>query len=83
MEEAAVVPVLKPFDVKVLGERLQAKGLDVAEELLKVLAAEVLDWTAESCAVHSNAFVKFGAPAIVAVKPIVMKELDKLDGEVG
>lgn len=73
----------KAFDLKVLGEKLKAKGLDVAEELLAVLAGETLDWAAESCAIHPNAFVKFGAPVVAAVKPIVMKEIDKLDGQVG
>lgn len=74
---------MQPFDMKALVARLKAKGVDVAEELAKVLAGEVLDWAAESCALHPNPFVKFGAPALVAVKPIVMNEIDKIDGQVG
>ena len=75
--------MVKPFDAQDLVNRLKSKGIDVAEELLKVLAGEVLDWASESCAMHDNAFVKFGAPALMAVKPIVIQEIDKLDGQVG
>jgi len=73
----------KPFETKALVEKLKAKGLDVAEELAEVLATEVLDWTIESCAMHENTFVKMGAPIIMAVKPIVLSQIDKIDGKIG
>ncbi len=79
----SVAAMEKPFDVKNLMERLKAKGLDAAEEVVKVVAGEAIDWSAESCALHPNAIVKIGAGIILAAKPAVMKELDKIDGQVG
>lgn len=73
----------KPFDVQDLLARLKAKGLDAAEEVLKVVAGETLDWASESCAMHENVFVKFGAPVIAGAKPALMKEIDKIDGQAG
>lgn len=73
----------KPFDIQDLKDRLKAKGLDAAEEVLKVVANEAIDWVAESCALHENAFIKIGGTIAAAAKPAVMKELDKVDGQVG
>lgn len=73
----------KPFDIQDLKDRLKAKGLDAAEEVLKVVANEAIDWISESCVLHENAFVKVGGAIVSAAKPAVMKELDKVDGQVG
>lgn len=73
----------KAFDTAALAERLKAKGLDVAEEAVKILVTETLDWTSESCLLHESPFVKMGAPVILAVKPIVLEQVDKIDGKVG
>lgn len=73
----------QPFDTKDLVAKLKAKGLDVAEELVATLANEVLDWTSESCLLHTNPIVKMGAGVVSAVKPIIMEQIDKIDGQVG
>lgn len=73
----------KPFDIADLGKKLKEKGLDVAEEALKILATETLEWTQESCLIHPNALVKLGAPVVAAVKPFVLSEIDKIDGQPG
>lgn len=73
----------KAFELAALKERLAAKGIDLAEDLLKVLVGETLDWTQDSLAMHENAYVKFMAPVISTVKPLVLAEVDKIDGKVG
>lgn len=73
----------KPYDLKVLGAKLKAKGLDVAEESLKVVVSETLDWVSESAPVSPNKVDDVVAMAIPFVKPKIMEAIDKIDGEVG
>ena len=74
----------KAFDTKVLVERLKAKGLDVAEEMVEIIVGETLDWAGESCAMHPNLMVKaMGVPAVAMLKPIALGLVDKIDGHVG
>lgn len=77
----------KPFDTADLVSRLkskgEAKGLDAAEDLLKLVASEVLDWSAESLGMHPNKYLKYLAPVIVGIKIPVMEALDKIDKKAG
>lgn len=75
--------LVKPFDTQALVAELKSKGLDVAEELVKVIAGATFDWTEKSLMIHENPYVKFAAPVVAAVKPLVMAEIDKIDGQVG
>ena len=74
----------KAFEIKALVAQLEAKGLVVAEDLAKVLVGEVFEWTEKSLAIHESAMVKMlGLPLVQAVKPLVMEQVDRLDGQVG
>lgn len=74
----------KVFDFKVLGEKLAAKGLPMAEDVLEVVAKEVFAWTEESLAAHPNVYVKaLGTPVIGMIKPLAFDLIDKTDGKVG
>lgn len=73
----------KAFDPKDLVARLKAKGLDAAEDVVKIVAGETMDWAVESLVMHENQYVKFFAPVLGGLKPVVMAELDKIDGKVG
>lgn len=68
------------FDLKKLLERLKAKGLTAAEQVLKVVAGETIDWAAEGCMLSSNVILKFAGPIIAGLKPVVLNEIDKIDG---
>lgn len=72
-----------PFDKQNLVERLKSKGLHITEELVGVLAGETLDWAKESFEIHPNPYMKFAAPIVASVKPMVMGEIDKIDGVAG
>ncbi len=73
----------KPFDTKNLVERVKAKGLDLAEDMVEMLATEVFSWTEESLAIHPNTYVKFAIPVVQTVKPMIMEKIDNIDGKKG
>ena len=74
----------KPFDLKVLMEKLKSKGLDLAEEAVIIFINEASDWANESALIHPNAIVKGLVPlAISTVKPLALEAADKIDGKVG
>lgn len=75
----------KAFDVKALEERLKAKGLVVVEDLAKVVVVEVLEWVKESALLEAKDKPLLGlvSPIIEAVKPAIMEQVDKIDGQVG
>jgi hypothetical protein len=71
------------FDTAVLLEKLKAQGIPMAEDLVEKLALVVLEWTEESVMVHPNPYVKFVAPVLATIKPMIMAEIDKIDGTIG
>lgn len=74
----------KAFDVKALVEKIKAKGaLHIAEEEVKVVVESVLEWCCESVSLSENKYDDFAVPVITAMKPFIMKELDKIDGKEG
>jgi len=77
----------KAFDFAVLGGKLKAKGLDLAEEALALVVGETIDWVGESLLISKNKYVQFAAPLLVSVLPKIKEEalelVDKVDGEVG
>jgi len=74
---------MKPYDVKVLAEKLKSKGLDIAEESIKVLVVETLDWVSESAPISPTGVDDVIAMAIPFIKPKILEAIDKIDGSVG
>lgn len=72
----------KAWELKNLADRLKAKGLEAAEKVLKVVAGETLDWASESCLLSDKTYVKFAAPLFAGIKPIVISQIDRLDGKI-
>lgn len=73
----------KAFDAKDLAARLKARGLDIAEELVKVAVEETLTWIEESVALTETKVDDIAAPVIEGMKPWVMKQIDQIDGKEG
>jgi len=71
------------YDIKALGEKLKAKGLDVAEEAVKILVEETLVWVQEEALKSENKVDDIVAPVIAAVKPWILEQVDKIDKQVG
>lgn len=66
----------KAFEIKDLGNRLLKSLKAVAVPATN----DVLDWTAESCAMSSSAIVKGVGGVLVAVKPTIVGEVAKAVG---
>ena len=64
----------KPFDVKDLGEKLKAAGLELAEENVKVLLPIFLDWIEDSVKMTENKFDDF----FVVIRPQLEATLNPL-----
>lgn len=73
----------KAWDKQALIEELKVNGLDVAEELAKVLVEGVLSWVEKSVVLSENKYDDFAIPVIAALKPFVLKEIDKIDQKEG
>jgi hypothetical protein len=73
----------KPFDFKVLQMKLKDKGMDLAEEAVKIMAEETYSWLEESLMAHPNQLLKIGVPVLAAAKPELFKLIDKIDGKEG
>lgn len=66
----------KPFDLNDLKDKLLASLKAQAMPASKA----VLDWTAESCVLSSNAIVKGVGAVLVAVEPTILNEIAKAVG---
>lgn len=71
------------YDVKALGKKLEGRGLDLAEEGAKIVLEEVLVWISESASKSETPFDDIVATVLPLVKDEVLKQIDKIDGEVG
>jgi hypothetical protein len=74
----------KAFDPNDLVNRLKGKGLPEVEGLAEIVVTELFAWGTESCAMHENAIVKaVGVPFLAIVQPLVMEQINKIDGQEG
>jgi hypothetical protein len=71
------------YDLKVLGEKLKGRGLDLAEDSAMIIAEEVLVWVEESSKTSESKFDDLLAVVIPMVKPHIMSKIDKIDGKEG
>lgn len=71
------------YSLKKLGLKLKDRGLDVAEEALKAVVEETIDWVAESAVESKNKLDDILVPVLLMAKPHILKAVDKIDGEEG
>lgn len=69
------------MDFKPLVEKLKTKGIDHAEDVVATLVSEVFDFLTEEGLKSDNALLKGVAVILPVVKPVVLAEVDKMDGE--
>lgn len=72
------------YELKELAEKLKAQGLDLAEDALSTIVKEAISWAKEEAQKGTNivvdAIVLAASPVI---EPLILKQVDKIDGEVG
>jgi hypothetical protein len=71
------------YELKVLAEKLKAKGLDVAEDAAKILVEETLDWVSEEASKSENKVDDLVVAILPIVKPHILNAVDKIDGVKG
>jgi hypothetical protein len=75
--------IKEAYDIKSLIAKLEARGLDLAEEGAKIVLDEVLIWVAESADESDTPYDNLVATIFPLLKDEVLKQIDKIDGEVG
>lgn len=74
----------KPFDTKVLGDKLKEAIGPIGETAAEQVSKIVFAWVTESAIIHPNPVVKALVPAVVAtVEPLLQAQIDKIDGQPG
>lgn len=71
----------KAYDLKVLGEKLKSKGLDLAEESLKIVFETTCDWVEESAVISPNIYDDLIKLAMPQIKKVVLEKIDMIDGQ--
>lgn len=78
-----MVKMEKAYDLEVLKQRLQDRGLNVLEEGAKDVVECTLDFLIESADISPNKVDDMISPFIKSSKPWIMEQVDKVDGKVG
>lgn len=73
----------KAYDLKVLAERLQAKGLVLAEDGAELVYTELKGWLKESAELSVNPFDNMVVPFLGQLDAIVLPQIDKIDKQEG
>lgn len=72
----------KAFDFADLVSKMKGHGMDMTEDMAKLVATSVLDWIDESVGLTSNKFDDFFGEADKAIRPWILKQIDKINGKV-
>lgn len=82
MENQESTPVVaKAYDVKVLLEKLKARGLDIAEDMAMVAIEEIAAWVQESAVLSENKIDDVAALGMPQLVNLVKQLADKIDGK--
>lgn len=75
----------KPFDLQVLGERLKAQGVPLAEVALKKTIQEIFGWTDDSVDILATTqpLWAIAKAPLATAKAAALGEADKIDGVIG
>jgi hypothetical protein len=71
------------YDFKELAAELKTNGLEVAEESAEVIAKSVFNWFERSAVKSVTKYDDLFLAVLPLVKPIVFKQIDKIDGQEG
>jgi len=75
--------VQKPWDLKALAAGLKAEGLPVAEVAAEKVAKVTFEWLEASLLKMGGIVAAVAIPILASVKPSLMAEIDKIDGQPG
>jgi hypothetical protein len=79
--------MVKAYDLKALGDKLAATGLPLAMDALEAEAGKVYvalkEWLQESAVISENKIDDIAMPFLNYIDPIVLPQIDKINGKVG
>lgn len=73
----------KAYELKYLGEKLKGRGLDLAEESLKIVVEELFDFLKESAELSATPLDNVAAALYPEAKALLLGMVDKIDGKEG
>ena len=73
----------KAYDFSALALKFKEKGLDVAEDAVKLVVAETFDWVSESAKLSATPWDDMGLIVLPKIKELMLVEADKIDGKLG
>lgn len=71
----------KAYDVKVLVEKLKARGLDIAEDAAIIMIEETAAWVSESAVLSENKIDDLAALGMPQLVKLAKGLADKIDGK--
>lgn len=71
------------YDIKVLGEKLKVRGLNVTEDALKGLVEDVFTWTEESVKASATPYDDIALGVLPVIKAATLAKIDEIDGQAG
>lgn len=72
---------MKPYDLKLLGEKLKTKGLSITEEALEQVCESVFEWVEESAKLSEMPWDDFVLVIMPKVKEVIKSQIEKIDGK--
>lgn len=73
----------KAYDFSALALKLKEKGLDIAEDAVKLVISESFDWVSESAKLSATPWDDMALIIMPKIKELALVEADKIDGKLG
>ena len=73
----------KAYDLKVLGEKIKGRGLDLAEDSVKIVVEEIFAFIEESAKISPTPYDDIALIVLPQIKSKVLSIVDQIDGHQG
>lgn len=73
----------KAYDLAALAAKVKGRGLDLAEESVKILIEETFVWVEESAKLSATPWDDMALVVMPQVKKLALDAVDKIDGQQG
>lgn len=73
----------KAYDLSALAAQLKGRGLDLAEESLKIVVHELFVWVSESAKLSATPYDDMALLVLPHLEKLALDQVDKIDGQVG
>lgn len=81
VQNETVEKEVKAYDLKVLGQRLKAKGLVEVEDAAEGIYTELKAWIEESAVISKTPYDNMALIIFPQLDSLILPAIDKIDGE--